>query len=154
MKAQSPVVKNLFALLLFGIMARLIFLALSTAAGGKFPRLTLSNVVTQGKVLYIGPSTVSSSPAVVLYGYNTPEFPRKPWSFRREQVVSPKDLARFRVGMTVPVDYSQTSPGASRLKGYGKTSSVLIDEFGLNFLVLFALLPFLAISWGNKRRQT
>lgn len=133
MKAQSPFVKVLFVLLLFGIMSGPFFLALSTAAGGKLPRFTLSNVITQGKVLYIGPSTVSSSPAVVLYGYNTPDFPWKPWSFQREQIVSPKDLARFRIGMTIPVEYSQASSGT--------------------FLVLFVLLLFSAFSWGKKMRQ-
>jgi hypothetical protein len=151
MQTQSPVAKVLFVVLLLGIAAWPI-VALSKSTGGISPRLTLSNRVTQGKVLYIGPSTVSSAPAVVLYGYNAPEFPRKPWSFQREQVVAPKDLARFQVGMTVSVEYSHASPGTSRLKGYGQTNSVLLDEFGFMFLVLLVLLVFSAVSWSKKLR--
>jgi hypothetical protein len=55
--------------------------------------------------------------------------------------------------MTVRVEYSQASPGSSRLKGYGNTSSVLLDKFGLEIFVLLALLLLSAFSWGKKIRQ-
>lgn len=153
MNTQSPFRKTVRVVFLFGVLAWSLFHFLK--AGAMFsPRLMLSNVTTQGKVLYVGPSVVSSSSSVIGYGYNAPQFPRKPWSFQREQSVPPGDLPRFKVGMAVPVEYASVSPGASRLKGYGRTGSVFLDDLGLMLLVAFAVLVFALISWSRTRHST
>jgi hypothetical protein len=151
MKSRSPVINFLIGVLVAGLLVWP-FLSLFKVTGGPLKSFTLGNRVTPGKVIYVGPSRVSSSPAVVGYGYNTPEYPRKPWSFQREQVVTKQDAARYRVGMSIPVEYSQASPGSSRIKGYGKTSSVFLDEFGGHFLVLFCLLAVTAIVSVRRTR--
>jgi hypothetical protein len=152
MRSRSPLVNILLGLFLFGFLVWPL-LSLFKVAGGPLQRFSLGNATTQGKVLYVGPSKVRSAPAVVGYGYNTPEYPRQPWSFQREQVVAPQDLARFRAGGNVTVEYSLASPGASRIKGYGNTGSVFLDEFGMQFLVLLLLLVLTAVLGFRGRRR-
>lgn len=139
----------MFALVLVAIVASP-FVTIPRTAATPLLRFSLSNTTVQGKVLYVGPSTVSAASAVVLYGYNTPDYPRKPWSFQREQVVAPQDLSRFRPGMAVTVEYANALAGASRLKGYGKTRSVLLDEMGLIVLVAVAMLVVSAFLVGRR----
>ncbi len=152
MKSRSPLTNILFGLLLIGFIVWPL-ISLFKVTGGPLQRFTLGNATTGAKVLYIGPSRVSASPAVVGYGYNTPEYPRQPWSFQREQAVTPQDLALFRVGGNVAVEYSLASPGASRIKGYGKAGSVFLDEFGVQFLVLLFLLVLTAVLGFRRRRR-
>lgn len=153
MKTRSLFTNISFALFSIGLVVWPL-LTLSPIASGMVKNFIFGNATTQGKVLYVGPSTVGKTPAVVGYGYDTPDFPRKPWSFQREQVVAPKDLARFRPGMNVTVEYSQASSGASRLKGYGKARSVFLDELRLPFFLLLAFLIITAISWGKRMRRS
>lgn len=99
------------------------------ASGSISQRLQADNITTTGKVLGVGPSTVSNGPSVVLYSYDVPGYPRNgnSGSYTREQIMKPKELSRFHIGAPVKVEYSRGLPGVSRLKGYG-TGSVYVRE--------------------------
>ena len=152
LKNLNPLARIILASVFLLALLGPLVVAFSAASGADAPRLTLNNVATQGTVLYLGPSTVGSGTAVVGYGYNTPEFPRAPWSFQREQVVAPQTLAKFRIGQRVPVEYASASPGSSRLKGYGKTRSVLLDDRSLWLPLLLVVFSFPALYLFKKMR--
>jgi len=68
-------------------------------------------------------------------------------------------LKGFRVGQSVPIEYSRAIPGMARLRGFGRTSSVYGDEtienvmLLLRFLLPMQILIFL-MQWGiNRWRQ-
>lgn len=113
------------------------------APGGFWQNLTHDNATTTGTVLAVGPSSVTRAPYTVRYGYNTPDMPRKPWSYQREQVVTASQMAHFKPGMTVTVEYSRALSGASRIQGMGGTGSVYVHE--LLPWCLLAMAPMLVI---------
>lgn len=119
-----------------------------SAGGGLAQRLRSDNIAATGKVLRVGPSTVGSGPSVVLYSYDVPGLPRNgnPGSFQREQVMEPSDLARFKTGMTVAVEYSRAIPGMARIEGFG-TGSVFINEQVRTLKTMaFIILPIFFIG--------
>ena len=138
----------IFALLPFAALllsfAIPFIIAASKAKGGLARGIRTDNIATTGKVISVGPSTVGNGPSVILYSYDAPGFPRNgnSGSFTREQVAASSDLRRFRPGGAVSVEYSRTSPGSSRIKGFG-TGSVFVSEF-LPSIKFFA--PILIVS--------
>jgi hypothetical protein len=129
-------------------------LAATKAKGGLLQGIRTDNITTTGKIISVGPSTVGSSPSVILYSYDALGYPRNgnPGSFMREQVAESGDLTSYRPGMTIPVEYSRAMPGASRIKGFGSGSVYLSDWLqSIKYLAPVFLLPFIGILLAALR---
>jgi hypothetical protein len=107
-----------------------------------------TNVITQGKVLRVGHSSIGNDQVMILYTYDVPGIPRRsgtPGSFQREQVSMGQDLSRFKPGNAVSVEYSSLLPGASRLQGFGTGSVYVQSQLQVLKQLMMVALPLMLL---------
>jgi hypothetical protein len=141
----------------------LMIVTLITSCLGLFWPLWVSpssdaNRVVSGRILEHKPTPDSNGAAVVLYSYTVPGSVGEGRTFRREQAIDAQRAGRFKKGTTVPVEYSQLSPGSSRIQGFG-TGSVFVQS-RLPFLkqtglvIIPAMLLILLVGVVKLRRSS